>query len=241
MNDGAARCDGAIFNFRSMRRLFTIVLLSALTGLGALAQQRYYLFSEFMPGEISFKGYSRPENVIMNIDAMGQRIFYFQGETLMELTNASMIDTLKINGKKFVMKDALLCEQMAWQNDTVYVNWKFKRVNKGSKGALGFTTQAKVEVLHSFEFTPATPFPVTDWHLYSEDGDGASVEVWTRKNDNTYFFSVAGQEYKAKRLKDLYQAFPAQAPALKAYVKEKKYTMENAQQALSVIAYLKSL
>ena len=224
-----------------MRRLFAIILLLALTGLSALAQQRYFLFSEFMPGEITFKGYSRPEKVIMNIDALGQRIFYFQGETLMELTNASMIDTLKINGKKFVMKEALLCEQMAWQNDTVYVNWKFKRVNKGSKGALGFTTQAKVEVLHSFEFTPATPFPVTDWHLYSEDGDGASVEVWTRKNDNTYFFTVAGVEYKAKRLKDLYQAFPEQAPALKAYVKEKKYTMENAQQALSVIAYLKSL
>lgn len=241
MIDGAARCDGAIFNFRSMRRLFAIILLLALTGLSALAQQRYFLFSEFMPGEITFKGYSRPEKVVMNIDALGQRIFYFQGETLMELTNASMIDTLKINGKKFVMKEALLCEQMAWQNDTVYVNWKFKRVNKGSKGALGFTTQAKVEVLHNYEFTPATPFPVSDWHLYSNDGDGASVEVWTRKNDNTYFFTVAGVEYKAKRLKDLYTAFPAQAPALKAYVKEKKYTMENAQQALSVIAYLKSL
>ena len=241
MNDGAARCDGAIFNFRCMRRLFAIVLLTALTGLSALAQQRYYLFSEFKPGEISFKGFSRPERVLMNIDAMGQRIFYFQGETLMELTNAAMIDTLKVNGLKFVVKDGLLCEQMAWQNDTVYVNWKFKRVNKGSKGALGFTTQAKVEVLHSFEFTPATPFPVTDWHLYSEDGDGGSVEVWQRKNDNTYFFFADGKEYKAKRLKDLYAAFPQQTPALKAYVKEKKYTMENAQQALTVIAYLKSL
>jgi len=224
-----------------MRRFLTVILISALTGISLLAQQRYYLFSEFKPGEILLKGYSRPERVLMNIDAMGQRIFYFQGETLMELTNASMIDTLKVNGMKFVMKEDLLCEQMAWQNDTVYVNWKFKNVNKGSKGALGATTQAKVEVLHSYEFTPATPFPVTDWHLYSEDGDGSGVEVWQRKNDNTYFFYADGAEYKAKRLKDLYTAFPQQAPALKAYVKEKKYTMENAQEALTVIAYLKSL
>ena len=224
-----------------MRRFLSVILLSAFTGLSLLAQQRYYLFSEFKPAEISFKGYSRPERVLMNIDAMGQRIFYFQGETLMELTNASMIDTLKVNGLKFVMKDGLLCEQMAWKNDTVYVNWKFKNVNKGSKGALGFTTQAKVEVLHSYEFTPATPFPVADWGLYSHDGDGSSVEVWQRKNDNTYFFYVDGNEYKVKRLKDLYTAFPQQAPELKAYVKEKKYTMENAQEALTVIAYLKSL
>ena len=229
------------FNILAMRRFLTVILLSALTGFSLLAQQRYYLFSEFKPGEILLKGYSRPERVLMNIDAMGQRIFYFQGETLMELTNASMIDTLKVNGMKFVMKEDLLCEQMAWQNDTVYVNWKFKNVNKGSKGALGATTQAKVEVLHSYEFTPATPFPVSDWHLYSEDGDGSGVEVWQRKNDNTYFFYVDGAEYKAKRLKDLYTAFPQQAPALKAYVKEKKYTMENAQEALTVIAYLKSL
>ena len=226
-----------------MKRFYTALLFFAVAVLPATAQQRFYLFSEFQPGTISFKGYDRPEQVVMNIDAMGQRIFYLQGETLMELTNPQMIDTLKINGKKFVMKDGLLCEQMAWTADTVYVNWKFKNVNKGSKGALGATTQAKVEVLHSFEFTPATPFPVSDWHLYSQDGDGApgSVEVWQRKNDNTYFFSFDGAEYKVKRLKDLYKAFPDKAPALKAYVKEKKYTMENARQALTVIAYLKTL
>ena len=226
-----------------MKRFYTALLFFAVAVLPATAQQRFYLFSEFQPGTISFKGYDRPEQVVMNIDAMGQRIFYLQGETLMELTNPQMIDTLKINGKKFVMKDGLLCEQMAWTADTVYVNWKFKNVNKGSKGALGATTQAKVEVLHSFEFTPATPFPVSDWHLYSQDGDGApgSVEVWQRKNDNTYFFSLDGVQYKVKRLKDLYKAFPDKAPALKAYVKEKKYTMENARQALTVIAYLKTL
>ena len=226
-----------------MKRFYTALLFFAVAVLPATAQQRFYLFSEFQPGTISFKGYDRPEQVVMNIDAMGQRIFYLQGETLMELTNPQMIDTLKINGKKFVMKDGLLCEQMAWTADTVYVNWKFKNVNKGSKGALGATTQAKVEVLHSFEFTPATPFPVSDWHLYSQDGDGApgSVEVWQRKNDNTYFFSFDGAEYKVKRLKDLYKAFPDKAPALKASVKEKKYTMENARQALTVIAYLKTL
>lgn len=225
-----------------MKRFLSLLFAVALAVLPLAAQQRFYLFSEYQPGTISFKGFSRPEQVVMNIDALNQKVFYFQGETLMELTNPGMIDTLRLGGKKFVMKDGLLCEQMAWPSDTLYVNWKFKNVNKGSKGALGFTTQAKVEVLHSYEFSPATPFPVTDWHLYSEDGDSTgSVEVWQRKNDNTYFFSIDGVEYKAKRLKDLYNAFPEKAPALKAYVKEKKYTMENAQQALTVIAYLKTL
>ena len=192
-----------------MKRFYTVFLLLALTALSAGAQQRLYLFPEFKSGEISFKGFSRPERVAMNIDALGQKIYYLQGETLMELTNAAMIDSIKVSGSTFVMKEGLLCERMAWQNDTVYVNWKLKKVNKGSKGALGAVTQAKVEVLHSYEFTPATPFPVSDWHLYSEDGDGSGVEVWQRKNDNTYFFYADGAEYKAKRLKDLYTAFPS--------------------------------
>ncbi len=226
-----------------MKHFLTVLFVSALLVTPLAAQQRFFLFSEFVPGEISFRGFSRPEKVVMNIDAMGQKIFYLQGETLMELTNASMIDSIRVEGKKFVMKDGLISEELAWPGDTVYVNWKFKNVNKGSKGALGATTQAKVEVVQSFEFSPATPFPVADWHRYSMDEDGApgSVEVWQRKNDNTYFFTLDGTEYKVKRLKDLYKAFPDKAPALKEYVKEKKYTMENAQQALSVIAYLKTL
>ena len=226
-----------------MKRFLSVLFASVLLVSPLAAQQRFFLFSEFVPGEISFRGFSRPEKVVMNIDAMGQKIFYLQGETLMELTNASMIDSIRVEGKKFVMKDGLISEELAWPGDTVYVNWKFKNVNKGSKGALGATTQAKVEVVQSFEFSPATPFPVADWHRYSMDEDGApgSVEVWQRKNDNTYFFTLDGTEYKVKRLKDLYKAFPDKAPALKAYVKEKKYTMENAQQALSVIAYLKTL
>ncbi len=226
-----------------MKRFLSVLFVSVLLVTPLAAQQRFFLFPEFVPGEISFRGFSRPEKVVMNIDAMGQKIFYLQGETLMELTNASMIDSIRVEGKKFVMKEDLISEELAWPGDTVYVNWKLKNVNKGSKGALGATTQAKVEVVQSFEFSPATPFPVADWHRYSMDEDGApgSVEVWQRKNDNTYFFTLDGTEYKVKRLKDLYKAFPDKAPALKEYVKEKKYTMENAQQALSVIAYLKTL
>lgn len=224
-----------------MRRIFSAIAFSLVLLLPASAQQRLYLFKEFQPSSILMMGYNRPETVTMNIDALGQKIYYVQGENLMKLTNQGLIDTLKIGGRTFVTKEGLLCEKLSWDDDVVYVNWKFKKVNTGSRGALGATTQAKVEVLHSYEFTPATPFPVTDWHLYTNDGDGSSVEIWERKNDNTYFFTIEGTEYKVKRLKDLYKAFPDKAPALKELVKKNKYTMENAQHAFQILAYLRSL
>lgn len=220
-----------------MKRFFSVIIVSALTGLAALAQQPLYLFPEFMPGSISFRGFDRSEKVLMNIDAAGQRILYIKGDTMMELTNAAIMESLVINGKTFVMKDGLLCEQLAWETDTVYVNWKFKKVNTGSVGALGASTQNKVDVLWT---NMEAGTPVEGEGRYYQMGEHAT-EIWERKSDNTYFFKIAGQEYKAKRLKDLYKSFPDRADQLKAYVKEKKYTMENAQQALAVISYLKSL
>lgn len=220
-----------------MRRFFCVILLSAFTGLSLLAQQPIYLFPEFMPGSISFRGFDRSEKVLMNIDAAGQRVLYVKGDTVMELTNAATMESLLINGKTFVMKSGLLCERLAFQADTVFINWKFKKVNTGSVGALGAATQNKVDVLWT-NLEAGTPTEGVG--RYYQMGAHAT-EIWERKSDNTYFFTAGGQEYKAKRLKDLYKAFPEQAPQLKAYVKEKKFTMENAQQALAVISYLKGL
>ncbi len=219
-----------------MKRIYTVLLSFALTVLAAQAQQPIYLFPEFTPAVVTFQGFT-PEKVNVNIDAAGQRILYQKGTTVMEMTNAYALESLVVNGQTFVMKNGLLCERLAWQNDTVYVNWRFKKVNTGSVGALGSSTQNKVDVLWT-NSTPGTP--VEGEGRYYAMGEHAT-EIWERKNDNTYFFTVAGQEYKAKRLKDLYKAFPEQKDGLKAYVKEKKYTMENAQEALSVIAYLKGL
>lgn len=237
MNRGAAFVTAPLFNPILMKRTLSALFISLFGAFSLLAQQPVFLFPEFQPGTLSFQGFERKEEVLLNIDAMGQRVFYLQGETLMELTNMYLIDTLLVSGKRFVMKEGLLCEQLAWPGDTVYVNWKFKNVNKGSKGALGATTQNKVDVL----WTSLTPGePVKGDGMFAQRGDYVQ-EVWQRKGNNTYIFKIGGVQYKAQRLKDLYKAFPDQAPALKAYVKEKKYTLENAQQALQVISYLKQL
>lgn len=220
-----------------MKRTLLALSVSLLSAFSLTAQQPVFLFPDFQPGTLSFQGFERKEQLLMNIDAMGQRIYYLQGETLMELTNMYLIDTLQISGKQFVMKEGLLCEQWVWPGDTVFINWKFKNVNKGSKGALGATTQNKVDVL----WTSLTPDePVKGEGLFAQRGDYVQ-EVWERKGNNTYIFKIGGVQYKAQRLQDLYKAFPDQAPQLKAYVKEKKYALENAQQAIQVIAYLKQL
>ena len=75
---------------------------------------------------------------------------------------------------------------------------------------------------------------------YSSTG-AFSSEIWQSRSANTYFFFAGGREWKARRLKDLYKAFPDQAAALKSFAKEHRYRMENAQQALQIIAHLQNL
>ena len=163
-----------------MKRLLSAFLLSIFTALYALAQQPIYLFPEFKPAEVVFHGFS-PEKVNVNIDAAGQRILYQRGGKVYEMTNAYALESMAVNGQTFVMKNGLLCERLSWEKDTVYVNWRFKKVNTGSVGAMGAATQNKVDVLWT---NTVSGTPVEGEGRYYAMGE-YSREIWERKSDNT--------------------------------------------------------
>jgi len=224
-----------------MKRILCAVF-AAFLAFGASAQSQFYLFPDYVNAHMVFRNNATADAAV-NIDALHQTIYYLDKGTKMEMTNITDLLVLNLKDRSFLMHEGLLCEVM--QDDAgrqVLVNWKFKNVNKGSKGALGATTQSKVEVVRSYEFTPATPFPVSDWHRYSDDEETPpSVEIWQKKNDNTYFITVGGQEYRIKRLKDLYRAFPDVSRELKAFARENKLTMASAEDAFKVFGRLYEL
>lgn len=225
-----------------MKRFLTLLTALCVFSLSASAQnqqfERMYLFPDFTVGQIRFFNGSEV-NIKMNFDARNQKIFYYDGEALMEMTNLPMIKTLTVQDRVFVVKEGLLCEVFDNEKGPVLVNWKFKNVNKGSKGALGATTQGKVEVLSSFDFGQTTYSPANPGKL---EGKGVhAAEVWEKKNDNTYFVSVRDQWYRIKTLKDLYAAFPGYASQLKGYAKSSRLTMINAEDAFKMFDYLHSL
>lgn len=204
-----------------MKRIFLLLFLALMPQAFLQAQQRFiFLFPDFEEGHIHFINRSVAD-VRLNFDALGQTVYYYDGNTLMELTNLNMVSRLEADDRTFVVHDERLCEVIEREKGRVLVNWKFKNVNTGSVGALGTTTQSKVEALHS----------------RSEH----SQEMWQKKNDNTYYFTVGDREFCVKRLKDLYKAFPAQAAALKAFAKENELTMTNAEDAFRMFDYLWSL
>lgn len=220
-----------------MKRIAVAIILAFMAFTTSNAQQRFYLFEDFVKSRIDFTDRSTAL-VSLNFDALGQKLFYYDGDVLMEMTNMNMIRTLVAGERVFVMKDGRLCEVLDHATGPVLVNWKFKNVNTGNKGALGATTQAKVELLSGYQWDG--PYATTYWGKYKEQGL-YSQEVWKKKNDNTYYITIKGQEYKVKLLKDLYKAFPEHAAELKAFAKANKLMMVNAEDAFKVFDYLHKL
>ena len=219
------------------KTLVSLIGLFALA-LAATAQQRMYLFPDFTDANVRFVGSPRIEKLHLNFDMLAQKILYIENDTLMEIVNMGMIQSLVTEDRKFILRDGMLCEIKGDDDFQVLVNWRIKKVNVGNKGALGATTQAKVEVLRSYEFD--TAYTITDFRKPTEQG-AHSLEVWRQKNENTYFITLGGEEHKVKYLKDLYKAYPAQAEDLKAYAKENKLTLQNAEDAFKMFGFLKTL
>lgn len=221
-----------------MRKIFILAAGLLALAFSASAQQRMYLFPDFTDASVRFIGNTRLEKLRLNFDMLSQKLLYLDGETLMEITNMPMIQTVVTGDRQFMMREGMLCEVINVQDMQVLVNWRVKKVNVGSRGALGYTTQAKVEVLRSFEFE--TPYTITDFRKPTEQ-DVHSLEVWRQKNENTYFLNIGGDVKKVQYLKDLYKAYPEHAQALKAFAKANKLKMQNAEDAFKMFQYLNTL
>lgn len=210
-----------------MMKRFLFILTALLACLQASAQQESYLFPDFVRGHLVFANGSSADAEV-DFDTIRQTLYYIRGNDVMELTNLQDLRTLTIGKRTFVMHDGLLCEVYDLGENKVLVNWRFRNVNKGSKGALGATTQNRVDVL----WTDGS-------HATAEDRTGEhSLDIWQVRCENTYYITHGGKDYRVKKLKDLYKAFPDVAPQLKAFAKENHLLMTSAEDSFKIFRKL---
>ena len=213
-----------------MKRLLITALIFAMFCVGAFSQEPIYLFPDYTQATFRLKTRITTSGRI-NIDAKYQKIFYLQGEDVMEMTNCSQIDTLYVGGRKFVWKNDCLCEYLRTGYGTLYINWKFRDSFVGKVGAFGTTTQQKVEVMQ-------VPGLNSE---YSYDSIGKyedKTDVWVEKNENVYFLAVNGKEYKIRRPSDLYRCFPDKADDIKQYMRHNNFTMKSAEEAKMIFKFI---
>lgn len=190
-----------------------------------------FLFEKFTNARIRFKNRSVTVSS-MNYDASRGKMFFQQGENMMELTNVMMIDTISWGDRKFIPQDKRFWEVFQQKNGLVFVDWFLKDVHLGSKGAFGLPTQGKVETLKLADFSAGAPGG------YSYDAQGTySKDVWKRKNDNTYYFMYEGKLRKVKNEKQLRKLFKHHEQTVKDFADKEEIDMKEVTDALKLIDY----
>ena len=110
-----------------MKRIFPLIVGFLALCLSSSAQQRALLFPDFVDGNVRFIGNTRVEKLKLNFDMIAQKVLYLDGETLMEITNMPMIQTIVTEDRSFIMRQGMLCEIKGNDDFQVLVNWKVKK------------------------------------------------------------------------------------------------------------------
>ena len=195
--------------------------------MNAQAYDPLFIFDQFINAKIHFKNRSVTAGM-MNYDAVNDKMYFKQGEDLMELTNQALIDSIVWAGKRcFVPNGTGYLEKLNLENGTVYIGWRIKNVNVGSRGALGAVTNGKVE---SISIRSLGVFSATD-------AKGHSADVYQQKNDNEYFLPIDGKLKKITTVKHVQKLFPQHAAAIKEYAGKEKINMKEPLDVLQLLNY----
>lgn len=213
-----------------MKQSVFTFLLFLLLPMFLSAQEPIFLFGDYQPATFRMKR-NITTKARINIDAKYQKIYFLQGEDVMELTNCEDIDTLFVDSRKFVWKNDCLCEYVKVPYGVIYVNWRIRDSFVGKVGAFGTTTQQKVEVMQ----VPG----INSEYSYDSIGKYEDrTDVWTVKNENIYFLEYEGIEYKVHHYSELYRYFPRKAADIKRFFREHNYTMKSAEEARKIFDFI---
>lgn len=206
--------------------LFLIQLAYAQGG-----NETVFIFNEFETAKVHFKNKTITITP-MNYDAAKSRMCFMQDGTIMELTNAAAIDSIvwSEQSRKFITHGRLFLEEIKLSNNTVYINWKVRNVNTGSKGALGIRTQAKVEAIN-----------IRALGVYSNEDNKNHIDIYELKNNNEYYLPIQEKWEKIKTPKQLIQLFPEYKEEINTYIKNRKVDATKTTAMLQLIEFCSNL
>ncbi len=163
----------------------------------------------------------------MNYDFAEDKMFYKNGDTVMELSLDNPVDSIVWAGEhSFVLMNGRFCEKIKLSGKPVLVQWKLKKVNIGKSGALGSTTQTGNII----------EMNLSGMGMYGAGATG-SVENFKYTNNNVYYVPTPAGTKRIASSKNLYKAFPEKAEAAKIFAKNRGLELSKHEDFMELIAY----
>lgn len=229
-----------------MKRLSLLSLLLLCLSIIGARGQRIFLFDQFGESTVYMKNKTVTKSK-MNYDANSGKVYFMQGEEMMELTNLMQIDSIHFGDKKFVVKGNDILENYSTPAGIVQIKWRINRVHDGYEGAFGTSQVPSKKLQLSGDFGMGTisgasggmyngSFGVND----HQEG-GRNLDVWRNKSQNTYYFEKDGKSYAVSKMSQLQKAFPEKKKQIKEFAKEYDLNFNTAEKAVLLIAYVMAL
>lgn len=238
---------GDLQQMKAKRIILSLALIISAAVSVSAQGERIFLFDNFAKGYVKFK--NGAVNVsMMNYDANNGKMYFMQGETLMEMTGPEQVDSIQFGERNFIGRKGDFVEKYTLQHGTVGILWRIHKIHEGYVGAYGQTSQVgarKIELQGNFGMGNLAG---AGGGMYNgsfgtnqDDKGGQKFDIWKVKSANTYIFEKNGKEYAINRIKNLYKAFPQYKKQLQEFAKEHELDLMTADKAVILIDYLLSL
>lgn len=209
-----------------MRTLFIISILLYTVSFTVPAEaqsKRVMLLDEYSNGTVFMKNRQKVA-AKLNYDTANKKMMYIQNNNEMILVNNAQIDSVVISNRKFVQLLGTYLEVVEVDDNEIFIDWSFKNIYKGKKGAYGQVTQTKVETINTSFWT-------------NNEYKNESADVYEHKNNNTYWFFISNKAVKCRNIKDLIKLFPENNTEINDFVKNNNIDFSIANDAVKLIGF----
>lgn len=217
-----------------MFRVSAIVLILSASSLlikgqtNSRGEMPQYLFPGFSKCDVLMKG-GKVNTTNMNFNTVTGKMVFVNNEKYYDLTNPEMVDTVNLNGCKFVPVGKTFYQVLVSGPITLYLQHKGTLMSAGKPVGYGGTSQtASSNYISSIEqsgyqYNLALPadYIVNPSNVY-----------WIRIGDKWSDFTTE---------KQLLAIFPDKAQKLKAFIKENRIKIDKTESLVKLIEYASSL
>ncbi|GAB3919793.1 hypothetical protein [Mucilaginibacter myungsuensis] len=203
------------------RSLITIALLAATVS--CFAQASPYVFADFSNAKVIKKGGTAAAS--MNYNTLTQEMVFMNG-TDKAVLDPTGIDTVILQGKKFIPVGKVYYQKYTDTKTPLYVQWANERTGRSNQQS------ANINKPMTGSDGGARPgISAADYDLKLKDGEGLQAA-------NNFWLQKGGEFHKAGDKKDIIKVFPDKEQVIETFVKDNNTDFKKADDISKLISFL---
>lgn len=196
---------------------FIVFLVLAIPVLGQTEYEGpspQFLYPEFTIGKVIWRN-GETQNIQLNYNTISEKMAYKKDDKIYDIVNPGLIDTVHVQGNKFVSYDNIFYELLLSAPLTFFVQYKGELIPPGTPAAYGGTSQVSNTKL------------MTSVGLSSGTYNLTLPTDYKVKVDLIYWVKIENKMFSFINQKQFLKLFPENESELKLFIKQNRLKFDN--------------